>query len=110
MHYVALLPGDSTGGKRKRGAKAGGRSKQSHGLGVPVIATANDAYAPCLRPLRDVAAIYHFKPPGPDRLMSRLSAIAKAEQLVLDRQVRWSGPRHNVSVGFYVPVSVDLLT
>jgi chromosome transmission fidelity protein 18 len=55
---------------------------------VPVICTANDAYAPCLRPLRDIAAVYHFKPPAADKLASRIGAIAAAEGLSLDKQVR----------------------
>jgi chromosome transmission fidelity protein 18 len=55
---------------------------------VPIICTANDAYAPCLRPLRDIAGVYHVKPPGPEKLMGRLAGIAAAEGLALDRQVR----------------------
>lgn len=54
---------------------------------MPVICTANDAYAPCLRPLKDIAALYHFKPPAPDKLGARLAAIAAAEGLSLDKQV-----------------------
>lgn len=84
------LSGEAAGGKqRKKGIKPAGKAKSGRcsGLGVPVIATANDAYAPCLRPLRDVAAIYHFKPPGPDRLMARLAAVTAAERLAMDRQV-----------------------
>lgn len=95
LPYVSppFLLGEGVGGRqRKRGLKPGAKAKpgQCPGLRVPVIATANDAYAPCLRPLRDVAAIYHFKPPGPDRLMSRLAAITAAERLAMDRQVRYS--------------------
>lgn len=54
---------------------------------MPVICTANDAYAPCLRPLKDIAAVYHFKPPAADKLGARLGAIAAAEGVALDKQV-----------------------
>eukprot|EP00775_Hariotina_reticulata_P012715 gene12715-12845_t len=77
--------GDSCGGpsSRKRRRAAG---RASAGLGVPVIATANDAFAACLRPLRDLAAVYHFKPLAPDKLGARLAAIAAAEGLMVERQ------------------------
>jgi DNA polymerase III delta prime subunit len=55
---------------------------------VPVICCANDAFAPCLRPLKEVAAVYYFKPPAPARLATRLADIAAAERLTLDRNVR----------------------
>jgi hypothetical protein len=58
------------------------------GLGVPVICTANDAYAPCLRPLKEVAAVYYFKPPTADKLCARLAAIAAAEHIAMDKAVR----------------------
>jgi hypothetical protein len=74
--------GEGRSKKRKRGG-----SGPSGGLSVPVICTANDAYAPCLRPLRDIAAVYHFKPPVADKLAARLGAIAAAEGLGLDKQV-----------------------
>jgi chromosome transmission fidelity protein 18 len=83
--------GSSKGSKwRAAGGKAAGsaRSSSTGGLGVPIICTANDAYAPCLRPLRDIAGVYHVKPPGPEKLMGRLAGIAAAEGLALDRQVR----------------------
>jgi chromosome transmission fidelity protein 18 len=80
------ITGEGRSKKRKRGPK--GPVAPSGGLSVPVICTANDAYAPCLRPLRDIAAVYHFKPPAPDKLSARLAAIAAAEGLSLDKQVR----------------------
>jgi hypothetical protein len=76
--------GEGGSKKRKRGFKG---PSGGGGLSVPVICTANDAYAPCLRPLRDIAAVYHFKPPAADKLASRLGAIAAAEGLSLDKQV-----------------------
>ncbi len=78
--------GEGRSKKRKRGAK-GAAGGPSGGLSVPVICTANDAYAPCLRPLKDIAAVYHFKPPASDKLSARLAAIAAAEGLSLDKQV-----------------------
>ena len=78
-----LHAGEARSKKRKRGAKGGAAG----GLSVPVICTANDAYAPCLRPLKDIAAVYHFKPPAADKLAARLAAIAAAEGLRLDKQV-----------------------
>lgn len=80
----SLPAGEGRSKKRKRGS---GGPAGGGGLSVPVICTANDAYAPCLRPLRDIAAVYHFKPPAADKLAARLGAIAAAEGLGLDKQV-----------------------
>jgi chromosome transmission fidelity protein 18 len=87
----ALHAGDGSSKRSKRRAfsgKAAAAARSGGGLGVPIICTANDAYAPCLRPLRDIAGVYHVKPPGPEKLMGRLAGIAAAEGLALDRQVR----------------------
>lgn len=81
-------PGEGGSKKRKRGSKG---CPSGGGLSVPVICTANDAYAPCLRPLKDIAALYHFKPPAPDKLAARLAAIAGAEGIRLDKQVGGGG-------------------
>jgi hypothetical protein len=86
---ASILTGEGRSKKRKRGTK--GPATPSGGLSVPVICTANDAYAPCLKPLRDIAAVYHFKPPAPDKLSARLAAIAAAEGLSLDKQVHRHG-------------------
>ncbi|WIA29972.1 hypothetical protein OEZ86_000070 [Tetradesmus obliquus] len=87
---VKLVTGDGSAKRSKKRAGSGkpgaGRGGGGGGLGVPIICTANDAYAPCLRPLREVAAVYHVKPPGPEKLMGRLAGIAAAERLALDRQ------------------------
>uniref|UniRef100_A0A383W5P0 AAA+ ATPase domain-containing protein n=1 Tax=Tetradesmus obliquus TaxID=3088 RepID=A0A383W5P0_TETOB len=87
---VKLVTGDGSAKRSKKRAASGkpgaGRGGGGGGLGVPIICTANDAYAPCLRPLREVAAVYHVKPPGPEKLMGRLAGIAAAERLALDRQ------------------------
>lgn len=91
MHHCPPA-GDGSAKRSKKRAASGkpgaGRGGGGGGLGVPIICTANDAYAPCLRSLREVAAVYHVKPPGPEKLMGRLAGIAAAERLALDRQVR----------------------
>jgi hypothetical protein len=83
-------------GDTKGSIGAGGRRRQRSvlPLSIPVIATANDAYAPCLRPLRDVAAVYIIRPPGPGRLGPRLAAIAAAEGIALDAQVQRQRRHH----------------
>lgn len=52
-----------------------------------MVAIANDLYAPALRPLRDIAAVVHFKAPAADALVMRLGAICCAEGLAADKQV-----------------------
>jgi chromosome transmission fidelity protein 18 len=88
-HSPPAGEGSSKRSKKRAGSgKAAAARSSAGGLGVPIICTANDAYAPCLRPLRDIAGVYHVKPPGPEKLMGRLAGIAAAEGLALDRQVR----------------------
>ncbi|KAF6260458.1 hypothetical protein COO60DRAFT_1637556 [Scenedesmus sp. NREL 46B-D3] len=88
---VKLVTGEGATTRRKQRAGSGkpaAARRSAGGLGVPVICTANDAYAPCLRPLRDIAGVYHLRPPAPEKLLARLAGIAAAEGLALDRQVR----------------------
>lgn len=51
-------------GRRGGSATAGGRARQRlRPLMRPIICICNDLYAPALRPLRDVARVFHFKKP-----------------------------------------------
>ena len=47
----------------------------------PIICICNDLYAPALRPLRDVAKVFHFRKPSADRLAHRLQMVCAAEGL-----------------------------
>ena len=59
----AARPGRGAG-RRGGGATAGGRAKQRiRPLMRPIICICNDLYAPALRPLRDLARVFHFKKP-----------------------------------------------
>jgi chromosome transmission fidelity protein 18 len=45
------------------GGKKPGKKGKSHAVALsrPIIGIANDLYAPALRPLREVAKVFHFK-------------------------------------------------
>lgn len=45
------------------GGRQGGPRQQLRPLMRPIICICNDLYAPALRPLRDVAKVFHFKKP-----------------------------------------------
>ena len=45
------------------GGGGGGKKQRLRPLLRPIIAICNDLYAPALRPLRDVARVFHFKKP-----------------------------------------------
>ncbi|GLI67361.1 hypothetical protein VaNZ11_011539 [Volvox africanus] len=75
------------GGRKAPGAKkrVGGRQgSQRRPLCRPIICICNDLYAPALRPLRDVARVFHFSAPASERLTARLAHICKAERLEAD--------------------------
>jgi chromosome transmission fidelity protein 18 len=55
-------------------------------LARPIIAIANDAFAPALRPLRSAALVLTVLPPPPDRLIGRLQAICEAEGVKVERR------------------------
>lgn len=60
----------------------GGRTRNAvRPLMRPVICICNDPYAPALRPLRDVARVFHFKKPAVERLVHRLQAVCATEGL-----------------------------
>ncbi|KAG2451248.1 hypothetical protein HYH02_003855 [Chlamydomonas schloesseri] len=83
--------GGAAGAKRRGGKAAGGGgggggggSSSNRPLSRPIICIANDLYAPQLRPLRDVARVFHFTPPSSERLAARLQQICRAEGLEAD--------------------------
>ncbi len=49
--------------RRLAGGRQGGARQQLRPLLRPIICICNDLYAPALRPLRDVAKVFHFKKP-----------------------------------------------
>ncbi|KAL4457647.1 hypothetical protein ABPG75_012512 [Micractinium tetrahymenae] len=63
------------------GKQGGARQQQLRPLMRPIICICNDLYAPALRPLRDVAKVFHFKKPQAERLAQRLQAICGEEDL-----------------------------
>ncbi|PRW55958.1 chromosome transmission fidelity 18-like protein [Chlorella sorokiniana] len=78
----AERPGRGAGRRGGAAAAAGGRARQRlRPLMRPIICICNDLYAPALRPLRDVARVFHFKKPQAERLTHRLQAICAAEGL-----------------------------
>ena len=54
-------PGGGEGGKQQHGGKRSGGRLALPALRRPIICICNDLYAPALRPLRDVARVFHFK-------------------------------------------------
>ncbi|EFJ48480.1 hypothetical protein VOLCADRAFT_104663, partial [Volvox carteri f. nagariensis] len=70
------------GGAKRRGG--GRKGSQQRPLCRPIICICNDLYAPALRPLRDIARVFHFSPPVSERLTARLVQICQAEQLEAD--------------------------
>ncbi|GLC41596.1 hypothetical protein PLESTM_001218500 [Pleodorina starrii] len=80
-------PGGAAGAKRRGGGGGGGggrKAPQQRPLSRPIICICNDLYAPALRPLRDVARVFHFSPPASERLTARLAQICEAERLEAD--------------------------
>ncbi|EGB05667.1 hypothetical protein AURANDRAFT_30501, partial [Aureococcus anophagefferens] len=72
--------GDGGGGAAPR--KARGGPKGPPPLTRPVICVCNDAFAPHMRPLREVALVFQFrKVPHNLRLASRLKAVAAGERV-----------------------------
>ncbi|KXZ54843.1 hypothetical protein GPECTOR_4g915 [Gonium pectorale] len=76
--------GKAAGGAKRRGAGGGRRAPRARPLARPIICICNDLYAPALRPLRDVARVFHFTPPSTERLVARLAQICQAERLEAD--------------------------
>ncbi|EFN58850.1 hypothetical protein CHLNCDRAFT_50360 [Chlorella variabilis] len=74
--------GGSGGGRRGGGAARPARLRP---LMRPIICICNDLYAPALRPLRDVARVFHFKKPQAERLAQRLRSICAAEGLACEK-------------------------
>lgn len=72
----APAAGPPAGGGRKR--------KAPTVLRRPVICICNDAYAPALRPLRQLAFIVNFGTIAVNRLAERLAQIARAERMRAD--------------------------
>ncbi|RMZ52707.1 hypothetical protein APUTEX25_000826 [Auxenochlorella protothecoides] len=58
-----------------------GRGKAPGPLLRPIIAICNDLYCPALRPLRDVARVFHFRKPTTERLAQRLAYLCACEGL-----------------------------
>ena len=69
--------GESIGRKRKRKSRADLLTR-------PMICICNDLYAPALRPLRDVARIFHFKRPDPRKITARLRRVCQTEKIALE--------------------------
>lgn len=65
-------------------AGAGKKRKAASVLRRPIICICNDAYAPALRPLRQLAFIVNFGTIGVNRLAERLAQIARAERMRAD--------------------------
>ena len=51
----------------------------------PIICICNDLYAPALRPLREVAKVFHFRRPSAERLAHRLDSICAMEGLRVEK-------------------------
>jgi hypothetical protein len=64
------------------GPSASAASSQ-HALTRPVICICNDPYAPALRELRPLAQVVEFGHTGTSRLVERLKAICRAENLTV---------------------------
>ncbi|UPQ97958.1 P-loop-containing nucleoside triphosphate hydrolase [Chloropicon primus] len=58
-----------------------GKGKKADILTRPVICICNDLYANALRPLRDVARIFHFKKPDSRKISARLRRICQLEKI-----------------------------
>lgn len=57
--------------------------KKTPYLRRPIIFICNNKYAPALRPLLPYAVHFNVEPPTPDKLVTRLRAVLKAERLSL---------------------------
>ena len=87
-------PAKRPAARRKRAAPASAGAGTAKGppssslprLARPIIAIANDAYAPALRPLRAAALVLTVRAPPPDRLIGRLQAICAAEGVRAERR------------------------
>ncbi len=78
-------PLKSEGGGKKGGGGGGGEAGGSvPPLTRPLICICNDLYAPQLRALRDVAAVFRFRKTSSTRLLQRLKTICLAEGLPLE--------------------------
>lgn len=71
--------GDGGGAEGPAGKGKGGRKAEV--LTRPIICICNDLYAPALRPLRDVARVFHFKRPDPRKISARLRRICQLERI-----------------------------
>ncbi|KAK7231802.1 protein serine/threonine kinase [Aureococcus anophagefferens] len=70
------------GAAARRAQRRGGGPKGPPPLTRPVICVCNDAFAPHMRPLREVALVFQFrKVPHNLRLASRLKAVAAGERV-----------------------------
>ncbi|KAI8113754.1 hypothetical protein M9435_003746 [Picochlorum sp. BPE23] len=67
------------------GGKPSRKKKKDKPLTRPVICICNDLYAPVLRPLRDVARVFHVRPPSAEKLVERLQFICKREKLKAEK-------------------------
>lgn len=67
------------------GGKSSKKKKKDKPLTRPVICICNDLYAPVLRPLRDVARVFHVRPPSAEKLVERLQFICKREKLKAEK-------------------------
>lgn len=67
------------------GGKPSRKKKKEKPLTRPIICICNDLYAPVLRPLRDVARVFHVRPPSAEKLVERLQFICKREKLKAEK-------------------------
>ena len=90
---VLAKAGEGSGGKGGGGgerASADGQNKGRGGVGKadvqtrPIICICNDLYAPSLRPLREIASIFHFKEPDAKKVAQRLRHICARERIGVD--------------------------
>ncbi|KAJ1726839.1 Chromosome transmission fidelity protein 18, partial [Coemansia biformis] len=73
--------GNQGGGKQQRR-----RQRGEHGpLLRPIICICNNVYAPVLRPLRQIAQLYHVGAPAPARLAQRLEEVCELEGVAADK-------------------------
>ncbi|GAB4820762.1 hypothetical protein N2152v2_007808 [Parachlorella kessleri] len=98
-HDNSDRPGGSGGGSDRRkgprssaspakqagSSSSSGARRQLRPLMRPIICICNDLYAPALRPLRDVAQVFHFRKPQAERLAQRLQVVCGWEGLDADR-------------------------
>lgn len=61
--------------------------KKQQPLIRPIVCICNDLYVAQLRPLREIAKVFHLGPPERKRLESRLREVARSEGVSIEHKV-----------------------